>query len=158
MVSHYARASIKDKQPVCHPNVMVVRCQREWQETWMRQLQLDVLIFEGVRDSLSTEERLVLTRLQILARKLDFDYAPESTTWTTRRHGGGGQMCASVYEHVRDCCLARNGFCAHTFHRSQEGRSAINDLTEQGFLNTLRAPSAHLLSTIVSALRKFQDR
>ena len=81
------------------------------EETWLRQLQLDVLIYEA-----------------IVAKKLDFDYAPVSRMY-------GYTVQGKVL------------FKRRYMNISQEGISAVQDLVSLGFLNTLKLLSEDELPT-----------
>ena len=95
IVSFYGNASKNPAQP----------------ETWLRQIQLDVLIYEA-----------------IVAKKLDFDYAPVSRMYAYSVQG-------------------KVLFKRRYMNISQEGTSAVQDLVSLGFLNTIKLLSEDELPT-----------
>ena len=95
LVSFYGNASKNPAQP----------------ETWLRQMQLDVLIYEA-----------------IVAKKVDFDYAPLSRMYAYSIDGK--VLFKRLYMNI-----------------SQEGTAAIQDLVSLGFLNTIKLLSEDQLPT-----------
>jgi hypothetical protein len=95
LVSFYGNASKNPAQP----------------ETWLRQMQLDVLIYEA-----------------IVAKKVDFDYAPLSRLYAYSIDGK--VLFKRLYMNI-----------------SQEGTAAIQDLVSLGFLNTIKLLSEDQLPT-----------
>jgi hypothetical protein len=107
----------------------------EEKETWLRQTPLFVLLFEGITGGV-----------------LDFDYAP--CRWVGAcglRHG----RCVPTLEQSTDAapCPAApdcSMLISHAgrskrmwFNVSQEGKSAVEDLREKGYVNAIKVSGPH---------------